>query len=375
MWAGIDWVEFLGRRREEVDRGLAGSFASGKSMMITGAGGSIGSGLARSLLAGRPRTLVLLELSEGGLYECYRKITGLGGASATVVIPVVGSIGDQKLLESVMRRHGVELVLHAAAYKHVPLMERNPFSAVMNNAVGTSRLVAAACEVGVSRLTMVSTDKAVNPRSIMGASKRIAELVLLSHSTDECGMNAVRLGNVLGSSGSVAPIFCEQLKLGLPLTVSHPEAMRYFLTPEEAEAAILAAGSSPVSGRILVADCGEPRRVVDLARYTGKRSGIGEGIESKMELRVEYVGLRPGDKLCEELVAEPEETVVGETRGLRVVDSSHPTRPETIAGIERLATAAGNYELGELLEVISGLVPSYRPSPALTGESILLEAL
>jgi FlaA1/EpsC-like NDP-sugar epimerase len=151
--------------------------------------------------------------------------------------------------------------------------------------------------------------------------------------------------------------------------------MRYFLTPEEAEAAILAAGSSPVSGRILVADCGEPRRVVDLARYIGKRSGIGEGIESKMELRVEYVGLRPGDKLCEELVAEPEETVVGETRGLRVVDSSHPTRPETIAGIERLATAAGNYELGELLEVISGLVPSYRPSPALTGESILLEAL
>jgi len=325
--------------------------------------------LARAVFAGGPRTLVLLDLSEGGLYECCRAIAGLAGNSRTAVIPVVGSVVDQSLLANAMRRHGVELVVHAAAYKHVPLMERNPFVAVMNNAVGTYRLVSAALEAGVSRVTMVSTDKAVNPRSVMGAAKRIAELVVLSHSTDECRMNAVRLGNVLGSSGSVAPIFCEQLELGLPLTVSDPEATRYLLTPGEAEAAILAAAGTGVSDRILAADCGEPRRVVDLARYLA-RTYFGNGVEHP----IEYVGLRPGDKLVEELVGEPEEAVLGEISGLRVVDGPHPSRAEMISGIGGLAAACDKYDSDELLAVIAGLVPSYRPSSVLTGESILLEA-
>lgn len=365
MTLAVDWGEFLGRPAVEANPSLAGGSVAGKSVLITGAGGSIGSGLARAVLAGGPRTLVLLDVSEGGLYECLR---ALANASRTVVVPVVGSVGDERLLTNTMRRRGVELALHAAAYKHVPLMERNPFAAVMNNAVGTYRLVRAAGEAGVSRLTMVSTDKAVNPRSVMGASKRIAELAALSHSTEECRINAIRLGNVLGSSGSVAPIFAEQLGLGLPLTVSDPQATRYFLTPEEAQGAILIAAGSGVAGKILVADCGEPRRVVELARFLGKRFGCPEP-------RVEYVGLRAGDKLFEELVAEPEETISGEIGGLRVVDSPHPNRSETIAGIERVAAAADKFDLDDLLAAIAELVPSYEASSALGGERILLEAI
>jgi len=286
-------------------------------------------------------------------------LEGLAGKSQTPVIPVVGSVGDPRLLETTLRRHGVELVLHAAAYKHVPLMERNPFSAVMNNAVATYRLAGAAGEAGVPRLTMVSTDKAVHPRSIMGASKRIAELIALSHSTEECRMNAVRLGNVLGSSGSVAPIFQEQLELGLPLTVSDAEATRYFLTAEEAQRAILAAAASGVSGKLLAADCGQPRRVVDLARFLGRSFGSPEP-------RIEYVGLRPGDKLAEVLVAEREEVVSGEMGGLRIVDSPHPSRPEMIRAIDRLAGAADTHDLEGLLRVVAELVPTYRASSALT---------
>jgi FlaA1/EpsC-like NDP-sugar epimerase len=365
----IDWTEFLERPRLEADPELASSLV-GKSVMITGAGGSIGAGLARTLSAGGPQILVLLDLSEGGLYECCRKIAGLARSSRTIVAPLVGSVGDGRLIESIVRRHGVDLIFHAAAYKHVPLMERNPFSAIVNNAIGTGRLAAAAGEAGVSGLTVVSTDKAVNPRSIMGASKRIAELVALSHSTGECRMNAIRLGNVLGSSGSVVPIFCEQLERGLPLTVSHPEVTRYFLTPNEAEAAILAAAGSPVSGKILVAECGDARRVVDLARYLGRRLVPAEQVEPL----IEYIGLRPGDKLSEELVAKPEEVVLGETRGLWIVSSPHAERSEVISGIERLAAAADKDDLEELLAAIAELVPSYRPSSALTREPILLEA-
>ena len=181
-------------------------------------------------------------------------------AVCCVVLVIAG------VLAHLFRQHRPELVFHAAAYKHVPLMERNPFSAIANNSIGTYRLVVAALEAGVSRLIAVSTDKAVNPLSVMGVSKRIAELVVLAHSTSDARMNVVRLCNVLGSSGSVAAIFQEQAEQGLPLTVTHAEAARYFLAPAEAERAILGAAVSPVWGRVLVPDCGEEFRILDLAR-------------------------------------------------------------------------------------------------------------
>jgi FlaA1/EpsC-like NDP-sugar epimerase len=365
----IDWAEFLGRPPLAVDPEFARSAVAGKSVLITGAGGSIGSGLARVVVAGQPRTLVLLDLSEGGLHECYRHIIGHPAAAQVSVVPVVGSVCDRRLLSRVFQQHGVEAILHAAAYKHVPLMEQNPFSAIANNAIGTYRLVTAACEAKVSRLTMVSTDKAVNPCSVMGASKRIAELAVLSHSTPECRMNAVRLGNVLGSSGSVVPIFQEQLQLGLPLTVTHPETTRYFLTPAEAEAAILRAVDSSLPGKIFIADCGEAHRVVELARYIAKRFNSLSGSEP----RIEYIGLRPGDKLVEELVSDSE-TIIDKISGMRILETPHLAGPVVASLMQGLGEAVCSYNLGEMMELVAKLVPGYEASQMLKLNDCLAEA-
>jgi FlaA1/EpsC-like NDP-sugar epimerase len=356
-----DWAKFLGRPAVAADPRLAESVCRGKSVLITGAGGSLGSGLARAVAAASPRTLVLLDLSEGGLYDCHRYLRSSAAAEGfelaqVVVAPMVGSVGDELLLKSILREHAVEVVLHTAAYKHVPLMEQNPLAAIGNNSIGTQRLVTAAREASVGQLTMISTDKAVHPRSIMGVSKRIAELAVLSQSTDTCRMNAIRLGNVLGSSGSVAPIFQEELESGLPLTVASPEATRYFLTPGEAEAAILRAAASSVTGKLLIAECGAPRRVVDLARF------MAASFDSTVPARIEYVGLRPGDKLSEELVSEDETVLAERVSGMRVVDGSTLDRSEVIAALERLGRAVARHDLDEVFVAIRDLVPSYRPA-------------
>ena len=264
----MNWAEFLNRPAIAGDPELAASAVGDRSVLITGAGGSIGSGLAEVVLSGHPRSLVLLDVSESALYESFRRLLAMDSSSE--VVPVIGSVGDARFLSHTLRQHRPELIFHAAAYKHVPLMERNPFSAIGNNSIGTYRLVTAALEAGVSRLVSVSTDKAVNPLSVMGVSKRIAELAILSHSTNDTQMNVVRLCNVLGSSGSVVEIFQEQAGRGLPLTVTHADAQRYFLTPAEAERAILIAAVSSSWGRVLMPDCGDEFRIVDLAKYVAK---------------------------------------------------------------------------------------------------------
>jgi FlaA1/EpsC-like NDP-sugar epimerase len=364
----IDWTEFLGRPHVAVDPELAKSAFAGKSVMITGAGGSIGSGLTRAVAAAQPRTLVLLDLSEGGLYECHRHVIGDPRAEKEFVVPVVGSIVDRQLVRSLLREYKVEAILHAAAYKHVPLMERNPLSAILNNSIGTYRLVTAACETGVRRFTMVSTDKAVNPSSIMGASKRIAELAVLSHSTSEWAMNVVRLGNVLGSSGSVVPVFQEQLERGVPLTVTHPEATRYFLTAAEAEAVILRVAGSSSQGKIFIADCGEACRVVDLGRYVARKSDRG------LEPRIVHIGLRPGDKLHEELLSDSEEAVVERIDGMRVVDGPRLSKSEVVAAIKKLEEVVDRRDLHEVLAAVVELVPNHGPSEILKREDSLAEA-
>ena len=236
-----------------------------------------------------------MDLSESALYESCRRLSAMAGASEIEIVPITGSVGDARFLDHLLRQHRPEVIFHTAAYKHVPLMERNPFSAIANNSIGTYRLVVATLEAGVSRLIAVSTDKAVNPSGVMGVSKRIAELAVLSHSTSGSRMNVVRLCNVLGSSGSVAAIFQEQVEQGLPLTVTHADAKRYFVVPAEAEQAILGAAVSPVWGRVLVPDCGGEFRILDLAQYIAGRYGSGR------DAAVEFTGLRPGDKLREEL--------------------------------------------------------------------------
>ena len=349
----MDWSEFLGRPPIAADPALTVSAVGDRSVLITGAGGSIGSGLAAAVLAGHPRTLVMLDVSESALYESWRrvsaisKVTGLG----TEIIPSTGSVADPPFLAHLFRQHRPDLVFHAAAYKHVPLMERNPFSAIANNSIGTYRLVVAALEAGVSRLIAVSTDKAVNPMNVMGASKRIAEVVVLSHSTSDARMNVARLCNVLGSSGSVAAIFQEQAAQGLPLTVTHTDAERYFLAPAEAERAILGTAVSPVWGRVLVPDCGEEFRILDLARYIAGRCGAeGDG-------GIEFTGLRPGDKLREELWSRDELMEAVLAGGLRVLKSPAPSAREISILMRRLEAAVDNFDHAELFDAVAALVP------------------
>jgi FlaA1/EpsC-like NDP-sugar epimerase len=348
-----DWASFLGRPGFVVDPALAEAVALGKRVLITGGGGSIGTGLAQAILSGRPRCLVLLDSSEHALYESYRRVESMATEVAVEVVPVVGSISDERLLSRLLGQHKPELILHTAAYKHVPLMERNPFSAIDNNAIGTYKLVTTALEVGVSRLVMVSTDKAVNPQSIMGVSKRIAEMVVLSHSTAENAMIAVRLGNVLGSSGSVVPIFQEQAQRRKPLTVTHMEARRYFLTLAEAEGAILKAVTLPVSGRILIPDCGDAFRIVDLARYVAEKSGQYAGRDPEIQI----IGLRPGDKLCEELISGDEDVETTAIGGMKVVASPCPSARDVAAAIQRMERHIDTFDYSLLMETIMELVP------------------
>ena len=232
-------------------------------MLVTGAGGYIGSALAKALAAARPAGLVLLDSSEHNLFGIHRCLE-------EAQIPheaILGSVTDAGLLNRLLDRFRPRIVYHAGALKHVSLLELNPLAAVRENALGTYTLAQAAIHHGVRALVLVSTDKAVNPHSIMGASKRVAELTVAALSSGLCRMNAVRLGNVIGSTGSVGPIFLEQISRGGPVTVTHPEVSRYFISLHDTVEAILAAGAAECDGRILLPELGEPVRIADLARF------------------------------------------------------------------------------------------------------------
>jgi FlaA1/EpsC-like NDP-sugar epimerase len=297
---------------------------------------------------------VLLDLSESALYGSYRRLSARGGLSEVEIVPVTGSVGDARFVGHLLRQHRSELIFHAAAYKHVPLMEQNPFSAIANNSLGTYRLVVAALEAGVSRLIAVSTDKAVNPLSVMGVSKRIAELVVLSHSTSDAQMNVVRLCNVLGSSGSVAEIFQEQAERGLPLTVTHVDAKRFFLAPAEAKRAILSAVVSSVWGRVLLPDCGEEFRVIDLAKYIAERCWAGR------DAAIEFTGLRPGDKLREELWSSDETAEAVLPSGMRVLRSPVRSAAALSAAMQTLESAVEKFDYQDMICALAQLVPGYR---------------
>jgi FlaA1/EpsC-like NDP-sugar epimerase len=344
----MDWAKFLGRPPLTDDPSLAESAVGGRSVLITGAGGSIGSGLAAAVTAGRPRRLVLLDLSESALYESFRRLSATAFAAEVEIVPVTGSVGDSRYIAHLLRQYRPELIFHTAAYKHVPLMEVNPFSAIANNSIGTYRLVLAALQGGVSRLIAVSTDKAVNPLSVMGVSKRIAELAVLSHSTSEMQMNVVRLCNVLGSSGSVAAVFAEQAADGVPMTVTDGEADRYFLSPAEATTAILQAGATEIGGRVFVPQCGDAIPIISLARYIARSFGVADP-------RLEFVGLRRGDKLHEELLGGDEIVEAELPEGMRVVTSPAPSSREISLLMGKLEAAIESFSRDELMKAVAEL--------------------
>ena len=288
--------DLLGREPVELDEGLLRKFLADKVIMVTGAGGSIGAELCRQICAFRPRKLVLLEQSEPFLFQIHIEL--VKRHKRIEIVPVIADVTDAVRMERVFERHGPQVIFHAAAHKHVPMMEWNPGEAIKNNVFGTKTVADMANIFGAEAFVMISTDKAVNPTSVMGASKRVSEMYVQSLSSESATKyTAVRFGNVLGSTGSVIPIFQQQIKEGGPLTVTDPEMRRYFMTIPEACQLVMQAAAMGSGGEIFVLDMGEPVKIIDLARDLITLSGF----EPDKDIKIEFTGLRPGEKLFEEI--------------------------------------------------------------------------
>ena len=305
----LDVADLLGRTPITPDNNLLTKNIIGKSVMVTGAGGSIGSELCRQIIAQKPKTLILFELNEYNLYKIEQELnaTKHNLKIQTQIIAALGSVQRQNRLEKLMTSYDVDTLYHAAAYKHVPLVEDNVVEGIRNNVFGTLSCAQAAIECGVRNFTLISTDKAVRPTNVMGASKRMAELVLqaLADKDTQTTFTMVRFGNVLGSSGSVVPLFKKQIKTGGPVTVTHPDIIRYFMLIPEAAQLVIQAGAMGNNGQVFVLDMGEPIKILDLAKRMVHLMGMKENIGSSSDegdIEIRFTGLRPGEKLYEELL-------------------------------------------------------------------------
>jgi FlaA1/EpsC-like NDP-sugar epimerase len=350
----IDWTLFLGRAAGGLDPQIAEEFLRGKRVLITGAGGSIGSALAMLVAGAGVKRLVALDVAEHGLFELGAALDE-EAASARAEL-VVGDVCDRALLRAVFAEHRPEVVFHAAACKHVSLMEANPFAAARTNIAGTHGLLQASREARVGQVIVVSTDKAADPAGIMGATKRVAELLVLASESRGGGptkVKAVRLANVLGSSGSVAPTFARQIARGGPLTITDPACTRYFLSMEEAVGHLVSALGVDGSSTVLVPELGGPSSILELARFM-----LGTG-----EAKMVHAGLRAGEKVTEQMVASEESLRLSNVPGLRVVV---PKQASSAAALDfampEIDGAIEERGLGRLLTAIMALVPAYRPS-------------
>ena len=302
----IDIVELLNRDQAKPDPHLLGKTVTSKTVLVTGAGGSIGSELSRQIAAQTPAHLLLLDISEFAIYGLLQELHAL--FPTLKITPIIGSVQDQPFCVNVLKQFSINTVYHAAAYKHVPLMEQNVMQCISNNVFGTKNMAVAAVEAEVEYFTLISTDKAVNPTNFMGASKRLAELVCLDLANTQTitRFAIVRFGNVLGSSGSVVPLFKQQIATGGPVTVTHPDVVRYFMTIPEAAQLVIQAGSLTKGGDIFVLDMGEPVKILDLAKKMITLSGKKPSMEFETwtganQIAIRITGLRPGEKMFEEL--------------------------------------------------------------------------
>jgi FlaA1/EpsC-like NDP-sugar epimerase len=302
----LDIDDLLGREPVSPNHILLGKNISDKVVLVTGAGGSIGSELCRQILAVAPTTLVLVEQSEFALYEIQQELQEKADTDRTLLVPVLASVRDAQRLRDIMADWKPDTVYHAAAYKHVPLVEHNPIEGIRNNTLGTLTAARIATEVGVTDFVLISTDKAVRPTNIMGASKRLAEMALqaLAATSSKTRFSMVRFGNVLGSSGSVVPKFRRQIRDGGPITVTHPDMTRYFMTIPEAAQLVIQAGAMAKGGDVFVLDMGDPVKIFDLATRMIELSGLCVRSENNPDgdIEIEITGLRPGEKLFEELL-------------------------------------------------------------------------
>ncbi|MFG6441709.1 polysaccharide biosynthesis protein [Roseateles sp. LKC17W] len=356
----IEPEDLLGREPVELDEGGISECLNGKVVLITGAGGSIGSELCRQVARYGPSKIVLYELSEFNLYTIEQEL-----GETFPHIPLVRLIGDVKELEHlrhVFGKYKPQIVFHAAAYKHVPLMEEeNAWAALRNNTLGTHNACQAAAECGVDRFVLISTDKAVNPTNVMGATKRAAEL-MISHMAGQghtTKFMAVRFGNVLGSSGSVIPKFKEQIAKGGPVTVTHPDITRYFMTIPEAARLVVQACAIGETGQVYVLDMGKPVRILDLAETMIRMAG-----RSETEIGIRFTGLRPGEKLYEELLSDMDKTVATRIPRLRVAIIEPCIAERVLAYVAFSAKQVVQYGETDVVKLLINWLPEYRPAAA-----------
>lgn len=356
--------ELLGREPVLPDETLLSANTFNKVVLVTGAGGSIGSELCRQIVSQRPKKLILIELTELALYAIQQE---LEHEWEHLISPILGSVADQNLMERIMVDEGVEVVYHAAAYKHVPLVESNPFTAIQNNVMGTKSLLEAALSAEVSSFTLISTDKAVRPTNIMGASKRLAEIMCqLASSKPECKttISMVRFGNVLGSSGSVIPKFRRQIKSGGPVTVTHPDVTRYFMVIPEAVQLVLQASALSNGGEVFVLDMGEPVKITELAEKLIRLSGMEphqSEVDKEGAIRIRFIGLRPGEKLFEELLISGEAAPTNHAK-IKQINESYPSQKDFEALFKALVKACVDNDVEQLRLVLCDGSIDYKPA-------------
>lgn len=354
----VDIVDLLGRPEIKADMQIISAYLKDKTVMVTGGGGSIGSELCRQIVKQIPKRLIIFDVYENSAYEIQNEILRKYGDGIDLTV-LIGSVRDKKRLEQIFEEYRPQVVFHAAAHKHVPLMEDSPAEAVKNNIMGTKNLAEVADAFGVEKFVLISTDKAVNATNIMGATKRCCEKVIQTinkHSKTE--YVAVRFGNVLGSNGSVIPLFRRQIETGGPVTVTHPEVTRFFMTIPEAVSLVIEAGGMAKGGEIFVLDMGKPVRIRDLAENLIRLSGLEPG----KDIQIEYVGLRPGEKMYEELMLEKEDGL--KSTNNQMIFVTQPVdfdEEEFLRDLQDIKECAESNNVDGMIPALKRLVPTYQP--------------
>lgn len=351
----VDVLDLLGRDPIEVDIESIMGYVKDKVIMVTGGGGSIGSELCRQLVSHKPKQLIIFDIYENNAYDIQQELK-INYPDANVVT-LIGSIRNVSRLESVFAQYKPDIVYHAAAHKHVPLMEVSPDEAVKNNVVGTWNVAKMADKYGVKKFVMISTDKAVNPTNVMGATKRICEMIVQTYNEiSKTDFVAVRFGNVLGSNGSVIPLFKKQIEAGGPVTVTDPNIIRYFMTIPEAVSLVLQAGAYAKGGEIFILDMGEPVKIDDLAKNLIRLSGYTLGVD----MEIKYTGLRPGEKLYEELLMKEEGLQETDNKLIHIGKPIEFDKENFFNNLEKLKEEAYS-ETGNIRESLKKVVDTYHP--------------
>ena len=361
----LDIDDLLGREPVVPNHLLLSRNIANKTVLVTGAGGSIGGELSRQILKVEPAVLLLIEQNEFALYEIHQELQARLGDSQTRIVPLLASVRDMERMREIMSAWHPETVYHAAAYKHVPLVEHNPAEGIKNNVLGTVVTAQTAAEHDVADFVLISTDKAVRPTNIMGASKRLAEMALQAISVEKAGtrFSMVRFGNVLGSSGSVVPKFRQQIRNGGPITLTHPDITRYFMTIPEAAQLVIQAGAMAKGGDVFVLDMGEPVRIMDLARRMIELSGLTVRTEDHPDgdIEIEITGLRPGEKLYEELLIGENPQSTSHPRIMKAHEDFLPW-PALQEKLQALELALNINDVSIVRRMLEEIVPGYTPN-------------